>query len=68
MIRMKVDDVSNLHFERLNYHRHTYFDEYKVEMDGQFFQSTRAFVSAGLAKTTTQVRNRCCSINGKRGY
>lgn len=60
-IRMKLDDPSNNHYERLDYHRHSYFDEYEVMIDDQYFKSTRDVVNIGLAKTTRQVRDRCRS-------
>ena len=58
---MKLDDPSNRYYERLDYHRHSYFDKYEVVIDGRVFQSTRDVVNAGLAKTTRQVRDRCRS-------
>lgn len=64
-IRMKLDDPSNLDYERLEYNRHIYFDEYEVKIDGQYFQSTRSVVEAGLAKTTRQVRDRCRAVKWK---
>jgi hypothetical protein len=64
-IRMKLDDPSNLDYERLEYHRNIYFDEYAVKIDGKSFCSTRSVVEAGLAKTTRQVRDRCRSVKWK---
>lgn len=65
-IRMKLDDPSNFDYERLEYHRHIYFDEYSVKIDGQYFPSTRSVVEAGLAKTTRQVRDRCRSVKWEK--
>jgi predicted GIY-YIG superfamily endonuclease len=40
-IRMKLDDPLNLnYYERLEYHRAIYFDEYEVNVDGQNYRST----------------------------
>lgn len=64
-IRMKLDDPSNLDYERLEYHWHIDFDEYAVNIDGQYLKSTRSVVEAGLAKTTRQVRDRCRSVKWK---
>nr|AOC61489.1 putative site-specific DNA endonuclease [Rhexinema sarcinoideum] len=64
-IRLKLDDPLNFEYERLEYHRHIYFDEYAVEVDGQFYSSTNSVVEAGLAKTTRQVRDRCRSAKWK---
>lgn len=64
-IRRKLDDSLNFEYERLEYHRHIYFDEYEVEIDGQYYKSTSSVVEAGLAKTTRQVRDRCRSAKWK---
>lgn len=61
-IRQKLDNPRNQEYQRLEYHRHIYFDEYEVKIDEQHFKSTRAVVDSGLAKTTRQVRDRCRSI------
>ena len=60
-IRRKLDDPSNREYERIEYYRHIYFDEYEVMVEGQYFKSTCSVVEAGLAKTTRQVRDRCRS-------
>ena len=57
----KLDDPLNSNFERLEYHRNSYFDEYEVIVNGQYFSSTSLVIAAGLAKTTRQVRDRCRS-------
>nr|YP_009367890.1 putative GIY-YIG homing endonuclease [Hazenia capsulata]ARK14897.1 putative GIY-YIG homing endonuclease [Hazenia capsulata] len=65
-IRMKLDDPLNCDYERIEYHRNKYFDEYEVIVDGQYFKSTSLVVSAGLAKTTRQVRDRCRSVKWQK--
>nr|YP_010530093.1 hypothetical protein OOC95_pgp075 [Ulva torta]UXW92191.1 hypothetical protein [Ulva torta] len=60
-IGLKLDDISNKNYERLDYHKNIYFDTYKVKIDNKIFKSTRHVVNAGLAKTTKQVRDRCRS-------
>ncbi len=63
---MKLDDPLNCDYERIEYHRNIYFDEYEVIVDGQYFKSTSLVVSAGLAKTTRQVRDRCRSVKWQK--
>ena len=65
-IRLKLDDDLNQNYVRLEYHRHIYFDEYAVRIEGKDFRSTAAVVEAGLAKTTRQVRDRCCRLKWKK--
>ena len=60
-IGIKLDDISNKNYKRLDYHKNIYFDTYKVNIDNKIFESTRCVVNAGLAKTTKQVRDRCRS-------
>lgn len=60
-IGIKLDDISNRDYQRLNYHKNVYFDTYKVEINNKIFESTRSVVDAGFAKTTKQVRERCRS-------
>lgn len=60
-IGIKLDDISNKDYQRLDYHKNIYFDTYKVEIDNTIFESTRSVVDAGFAKTTKQVRERCRS-------
>lgn len=64
-IRIKLNDPLNSEYEKLEYHRHIYFDEYEVEIDGHYYNSTSSVVEAGLAKTTRQVRDRCRSDKWK---
>ena len=60
-IGLKLDNLSNKDYQRLDYHKNVYFDTYKVKIDNKHFESTRSVVNAGLAKTTKQVRERCRS-------
>lgn len=57
-IGIKLNDISNKDYQRLDYHKNVYFDTYKVKIDNKIFESTRSVVNAGLAKTTKQVRER----------
>ena len=65
-IRLKLDDDQNANYERLEYDRHTYWDEYAVKIEHQYFRSTAAVIKAGLAKTTRQVRDRCRSAKWQK--
>lgn len=60
-IGLKLNDESNKSFQRLEYHKHIYFDTYKVKIGVTIFESTRAVVEDGLAENTRQVRDRCRS-------
>ena len=62
-IGLKLNDISNKDYQRLDSHKNIYFDTYKVKIDDKFFESTRSVVNTGLAKTTRQVRDRCKSKN-----
>jgi predicted GIY-YIG superfamily endonuclease len=62
-IGLKLNDISNTNYQRLDYHKNIYFDTYKVKINDNIFESTRSVVNAGLAKTTRQVRDRCKSKN-----
>jgi hypothetical protein len=64
-IGLKLNDRSNINYQRLNYHQNTYFDTYKVKVKDTIFESTRAVVEVGLAKNTRQVRDRCRSKKWK---
>ena len=64
-IGVKLNDELNKNYQRLNYHKHVYFDTYKVKVGLILFESTRAVVEAGLAKNTRQVRDRCRSKKWK---
>ena len=57
-IGIKLNDIANQDYQRLDYHKTIYFDIYKVKIDNQIFESTSSVVTAGLAKTTRQVRDR----------
>ena len=58
-IRSKLDDPANLTYQRIKIHRHSYFDEYQVIIEGKVYPTTSNVVKSGLAKTTRQVRDRC---------
>lgn len=61
-IGLKLNDISNTDYKRLDYHKNSYFDTYEVKIGSTYFDSTRTVVDKGLAKTTRQVRDRClCS-------
>lgn len=60
-IGLKLNDALNINYQRLDYHKPVYFDIYEVNIGNNKFESTRAVVEAGLAKTTRQVRDRCRS-------
>ena len=62
-IGRKLDDISNIDYERLNYHKNSYFDTYEVKIGSIYFDSTHAVVNEGAegAKSTRQVRDRCRS-------
>ena len=57
-IGIKLNNSTNQDYQRLDYHKNIYFDIYKVKICNQIFESTSSVVTAGLAKTTRQVRDR----------
>lgn len=58
ILRKYLDDPIKQNYKRLDFHRHNYFDEYQVIIEGKLYSTTHSVVKKGLAKTTRQVRDR----------